>query len=341
MMPLDADGVPLVAVVVLNFRGWRDTLACVHSVLDAGSTRARVIVVVCENGSPDDSLQRLQSLLPAENPNRSMTRLTRPEVTTLEADARALRMADIVLIDNQCNLGFAGGCNVGIRWAQAAGADFVWLLNNDTEVMPGTLDALLAHMQQDPRIGLCGSKLVYHDARDTIQARGGAVFDPRQAIGQHLGVGEPLNAPEDPAAIESTMNYVVGASMLVSRTFLQRVGPMTEDYFLFYEELDWAMRGQREGFRLGYAPGSVVLHKEGATIGTSHRGRSSPLAMRLLSFNRLLFTRRFYPEHLGSVRRRMALEVLVFVKRREWASAWALLRALAGVRPALPQQQAA
>ena len=98
------------------------------------------------------------------------------------------------------------------------------------------------------------------------------------------------------------MVYVIGASMLVSRPFLQAVGLMQEDYFLYFEEIDWAERARRHAkpFRLGFASGSVVYHKVGASAGTHAR---SVLSVRYYTRNRLRFLKRFYPAHLGAARR--------------------------------------
>lgn len=315
------DGVtsPRVAVVVLNWNGWRDTLACVRSVLAHADPSTRV--VVCDNGSTDGSCDRLREAWVGQ-------------LACLSADdvVQGTKMLDqrVWLVQNGANLGFAGGCNTGVRLAMACGFDFIWLLNNDTEVEAGAQQALVARMRQDDSIGLCGSRLVYFDDPQTVQARGGAVYNAHWGIGRHLGVHESVTAPEDAARIEAQMDYVVGASMMASRTFVEAVGPMTEDYFLYFEELDWAVRGKDKGFRLGYAATSVVRHKEGATIGSSHRGTGSMLSMQYLSRNRLKFTARFYPQWLNSVRRRMAYEAMVYVKRRQWAAARIVLQSLMG-----------
>lgn len=307
------------AVVILNWNGWRDTLACIRSVLThAGDVQ----VVVCDNGSSDCSYEQLKSALSSE--------LTVEALCCLEVRSAWPRVtaARVVLIQNGANLGFAGGCNVGLSFAMAQGHRYFWLLNNDTEIEPGALDGLLQRMLRDPEVGMCGSRLVYFDAPEVVQARGGAVYDPRLGVGRHLGVHEAVSAAEDATAIEASMDYVVGASMMVSRRFLETVGLMQDDYFLYFEELDWATRGRVLGFRLAYAPNSVVRHKEGASIGTSHRGPGSMLSMRYLSRNRLLFTQRFHPQHLGTVRRRMAFEALVYLKRRQWAAAKVVLQSL-------------
>lgn len=308
-----------VAVVILNWNGWRDTLACIHSVLTHAPAAQ---VVVCDNGSSDGSYEHLKAALSSALSPEGLCCLphmqTWPQVST----------ARVVLIQNGANLGFAGGCNVGLRFALAQGHLYFWLLNNDTELESGALDALLQRMSRDTRIGMCGSRLVYFDMPDLVQARGGATYEPRMGVGRHLGVHESIHDPEDADAIEAAMDYVVGASMLVSRRFLERVGLMQDDYFLYFEELDWATRGRAQGFRLGYAPSSIVRHKEGASIGTSHRGPGSILSMRYLSRNRLLFTTRFHRQHLGRVRRRMWFEVMVYLKRRQWAVAKVVLQSL-------------
>ncbi len=320
---------PLVAVVVLNFNGWQDTLACVKSLFDEGSAWRRLIVV-CDNASADGSFEHLHDgFLGLTERLRCIDQQARPGQE--DAATQSPVGDDIVLIQNGANLGFAAGCNVGVRWALGAGAQFIWLLNNDTEVAPNALGAMVERMRGDAALALCGSLLIYHDDRTMIQARGGAVYDPATAVGRHLGVHEPAHqAGERREDIEARMDYVVGASMMASRRFIEQVGLMTEDYFLYFEELDWAMRAKAAGFKLAYAPDSVVFHKEGATIGSSHRQRGSMLSLRFLNRNRLLFTRRFFPHHLWSVRRRMVFEILVFLKRRDWRACQTLAEALSG-----------
>ena len=325
-----------VVVVVLNFNGWQDTLGCVTSVLEADKPN-KLSIVVADNASKDGSIERLAAHFDTVAVQGvPLRRLTRSQADRGEHAHAPDGQVQLVLIDNGGNLGFAGGCNPGIRWAMAAQASHVWLLNNDTTIDPHALQALLDRFQARPEMGLCGSKLIYQDPPDMIQARGGAVFDPIRAIGRHLGVGERLADKEDVAVIESQMQYVVGASMMASRAFIEQVGPMTEDYLLYYEELDWAMRGRRLGFALGYAANSLVFHKEGATIGSSHRHHTSPLSLRFLTRNRLLFTRRFFPQHLLTVRLRMCLEVLVWLARRMPGHAWITLGALLGRPVKLP-----
>ena len=324
-LPAKAISYPKVAVVLLNWNGWCDTIACLDSLLPTLPNGSRVIV--CDNGSQDDSMAHIRDWANGADKN-----LMQPAFVTTHA-VRPLLWSEydrgqaeegggtddpsLVLINTGGNLGFAGGNNVGIRYALAHDYDFIWLLNNDTVVNASSLDALLSRMQADSNIGICGSTLAYFDAPNTVQALGGSRFDFKRGIGVHLGLGEQLSAPRDQNMIEQSLDYVVGASMMVSRAFLKDVGLMCEDYFLYFEEIDWAMRAKGK-FTLAWAPDSVVLHKEGASIGSSHRSRPSATSLRYLYRNRLRFTRRHTPQHYWSVFRSICFEAVVYLKRREF-----------------------
>jgi len=322
----------MVYVVLLNWNGWKDTLACIASLRSDLSPGLRL--VVCDNGSADDSTSRLTAQLQRwfGSSFRSIDRAAVDELTATPHDA------EVWLVKNHANLGFAAGNNVGIRFALLDPAcQYVWLLNNDTEVAPDALAQALAHMQAQPQLGLCGSTLVYHHDRQTIQAWAGAVYSRWTGRTRHLGAFTQLaGVPLDGAAVEQQLSCVVGAAMLVSRPFLEQVGLMREDYFLYYEEIDWATRAKGR-FKLGYAPRSVVFHKEGASIGTTASG-GSPLSMFYLFRNRIRFTWRFHRPYLPVVLAVALLDVAKMVWRRRWPQAAAALRGVLQLaQPSRPQ----
>ena len=325
-----------VAVVVLNWNGWCDTIACLDSLLP--TLPADAVVVLCDNASSDGSVAHIQAWLtghgsvPAGQPSFVTSHARRPAAWVLydrqQAEAGGSdRDPQLVMVQTGANLGFAGGNNVGIRYALARGFSHVWLLNNDTVVNEYSLTALLQRMLTDPSIGMCGSTLIYFHHPEQIQALGGSSFDPRTGIGQHLGLGCPTSQLPEPSVIEARMDYVVGASMMVSREFLLQVGLMCEDYFLYFEEMDWAMRATGR-FRLGWAPDSLVWHKEGGSIGSDHRLRPSATSLRYIYRNRLRFAARHTPQYFWSVWRRMAFEALVYLKRKDFAAVFIILRVL-------------
>jgi GT2 family glycosyltransferase len=179
------------------------------------------------------------------------------------------------------------------------------------------LCALISRSQDDARIGMVGSTLRYYDQPNVVQALGGSLMEPATLVTRHIGAGLPVARLQIPAVeVERQMFYVVGASMLVSRRFIQEVGPMQEDYFLYYEEIDWAMRG-REKFKLGYAADSHIFHKSGASSSKVLPAFSSNLYYR----NRIRFVTRFFPERLGTVRRGLFIELLRHTARGRWTHA--------------------
>jgi hypothetical protein len=208
----------------------------------------------------------------------------------------------MMVIRTTANLGFAGGNNVGIRCALSAGdADYVWLLNYDTVVRPLALSAMVARMKAVPEAGICGSTLLYYDDPRMIQSLGGARYLKWAGVGVQLGAGGRWPIEVRAESIERELSYVSGASMLVSRQFLETIGLMEEGYFLYFEEIDWARRAAGR-FKLAYAPGSVVLHKEGSAIGSSRTGRRrSPQSFFWLMRSRLRFTAKYHPEALATV----------------------------------------
>ena len=329
-----------VFIIILNWNGWRDTIACLESVLR--STYPRFRIVVCDNASTDESVERIaewaEGRLQASCPTASLDRLITPPVSkpipfVLADLSRQNELPGdeepLILLQTGANRGFAAGVNAGLRLALRARADYVWILNNDTLVESTALDELVKHMREKPQAGICGSTLLYCDHPEVIQALGGSVFNPWLARGRHVSGGAPLHSTMiDAEQIESRLSYVVGASMLVRRSLVEEIGLMSEQYFLYFEELDWALRA-RSRFSLAYAAGAIVYHREGAsTGGNTLQGRSSQLADFYVSRNRMLITRRYFPWATLPA----AMVVLAKAARRllagEVASSSALIRGL-------------
>jgi len=295
-----------VAIVLVNWNGWRDTLECLESLLSLRYPDFRI--VVCDNGSQDDSLCRIRMWTQAQGIRVSEYGRSEAEDGGLPDGAVNL----ITLIRNGSNLGFAGGNNVGLRYGLAAGCfDCFWLLNNDTVVEPDALARLMDRMGEDRSIGICGSTVLHYHERDRIQALGGGHYCRWIGLPWHHGRFTRWTGTVDRRRAESWLNYIEGASMLVSRRFLEQVGLMNEEYFLYFEELDWAVRAKGR-FRLGYAPYSIVYHKVGASIGTSSNPvRKSFVCDYYNIRNRIRFTRQYHCQALPSLFMVLLLEALI------------------------------
>lgn len=287
---------PMVYVCLLNWNGWRDTIECLASLLALDYPAFRVLI--CDNGSSDGSCEKLAAWIDANGASFGAPAKVASEVF-LDIPRAAVADASIadervVLIRNGANLGFAAGNNSGIEFAlRQPECQFVWLLNNDTAADAGALKALVSVFNGNPAIGTCGSRLVYFHSRDRVQALGGGVYDRWFSLARH--VGENMPTEQSAAVRQVKIDYPCAASMLISRAFLEDVGLMSEDYFLYFEELDW-MRRAGGRYQIGYAPESVVFHKEGQSIGTDGRatGRSL-LSDYYLTRSRFVFTRKFHP----------------------------------------------
>lgn len=304
-----------VYILLVNWNGWGDTIECLESVFRSDYQGFRV--VVCDNGSADGSLEYLcgwaEGKLDTLARNPALREFSSPpcnkpvnfHVYDREVAERAGEAGSdpfLVLIRNGENLGFAGGNNVGLRYILGRGdASYIWLLNNDTVIRPDTLHHLVARMEERPDAGMCGATLLHYEDPERVQALGGGYYCQWIGLPWHQGRLKNATNPVNVERVERWMNYVVGASMLVTRQFVEEIGLMCEDYFLYFEETDWAIRA-RDKFSLVYAANAVVYHKIGGSIGTSSNPMQKSRTCDYFSIrNRLFFTRRYYPLALPSV----------------------------------------
>jgi GT2 family glycosyltransferase len=284
-----------VYIIILNWNGWRDTVMCLESVF--ANSYKPFTVIVCDNGSEDASVSYIREW--AENAHISYAEYTKEQALSQTAPDES----QLVLIKIGANLGFAGGNNIALRYVlKWNDFSYVWLLNNDTVITENALVNLIKHMKTNSKLGLCGSTLVYFNKPNTVQALGGAVYNKWLGRARHIGAMQEFHEDNyDVQAVEKQMQYVVGASMLVAKSFLQDVGLLCEEYFLYFEELDWAVRA-KDKFALGYAADSIVYHKEGGSIGSNNSGQERSLKSDYYGIrNRLLFTQKHYPEAIFTV----------------------------------------
>lgn len=336
---------PVIVTILVNWNGFDDTVECLASLLE--SDYPNQFVVVVDNGSKDDSFSKMafwaerylrrpnktgrhiECVLEAENESVPFVTLNSDDV----ARGRGWDSgAQLILIDAKRNCGFAGGVNIGIRFALTNSAvRYVWVLNNDTVAAGDCLSQMESRIRDERGAGMCGSRILFYWQPDRVQVLGGARFCPWTGTSRLIGNRQSASLAVDAREVERSLDHLSGASILVSRSFLQDVGLMDEDYFLYYEEMDWAIRGKGR-YRLVYADDAVVYHKEGASIGSSHhRAKRSPLSSFFLVRSRLRFTRKFFPWALPSVLMYSVLVALraLFEGRREQARAmFAALRGL-------------
>jgi hypothetical protein len=209
---------------------------------------------------------------------------------------KELPQAKLTLIQTGGNLGFAGGSNVGIRYAMLDPAcKYVWLLNNDTVVDAHALSAMVTHLD-NKQLGMCGSVCLFYDKPDQIQLLGGPSLSKWTG---RVFTTRGLRLDEAAAHVSThRMDYVGGASWLIARKCLEDVGLLEESYFLYCEEADLAMR-MRGKYAMGFTIESRIYHKGGASAGNSRDwSQRSITAEKFGARSRIMLARRFYRPYL-------------------------------------------
>lgn len=282
---------PSVMIVLVNWNRHQDTLACLDSLLQL--QEQNWFVVLCDNGSADGSAEQFR--LWAGQNGRVYRQISTAEMDQLPAASPAC--TSLTCIASEENMGFAAANNWALAYAlRLESVQYVWLLNNDTTVDPAALSALLLVAGQNGSIGMCGSTVLEMDNPRRVQCYGGGQYDFWTGWTRHIGEGavwaRAASSENLRRQVEQRLDFVYGASMLVSRRFLQEIGLMSEEYFLYFEELDWALRA-KGCFQLGYAPDSLVWHRGGSSTLLADKQKSE-LADYYMLRNRVLFTLRHH-----------------------------------------------
>lgn len=290
-----------ISVIILNYARWESTLACVDSLCKGATLPSHIVIV--DNASPDGSAFELQRWI-------ELRKKQQAECSFLSISDDTVDYGKSVVVDNvrysllcmKHNGGYAAGNNAGISLALSLGADACWVLNNDTLVETGALEAMCSRMFAADEPGLCGSLLLYADEYDRVQCCGGGKTNPWTFLSTLAGNNLTREQAHQIVAsdIEKSLNFIYGASLMVSRRFCETVGLMDESFFLYCEEQDWAWRGLRMGFKIGYAPTAIVYHHEGLTSGMSYRQKRLKRQL-LLIRSRLKVTWKHHPYALPTV----------------------------------------
>ena len=246
------------AVVILNWNGREDTLACLDSLAAALSPGDRAVVV--DNGSGDGSVEAVKAEFP-----------------------------EAVCIENGENLGFAGGNNVGLRWALEHSFRRIMLLNNDTIVPPDLLIRLNGYLDANPKAGVVQPLLVNAFDPGLIDSSGQEIF--RYPGARDRQMGAPIEqAPQSPCPIFGAC----AAAAFFRREVLDEIGLLDEDFFVLLEDADLMFRLRCAGWEAHLAPGVRVAHKRG--VSSQEEKEKMSLAKRFwLHRNILAIALRYWP----------------------------------------------
>ncbi len=262
---------PRVAIIILNWNGWEDSIECLESIYRINYRKFDVILV--DNDSEDDSIQRIHQYCDGDlrvksnffeysSDNKPITLF---EYTQEESESSMKHYeysknssSVLFLIKNNKNYGFAGGNNVGIRYAlDNLYSDYILLLNNDTVVDEDFLREMVLYAETDQNIGIIGPKIYYYDVPNKIQVT-------RTKLDLWLGrstlVGDMEIDQGQYDEIEST-DFVSGSCFLMKSEVVNNLGLLNEDFHCYWEETDYCMSAKKLGYNCVYYPNSKIWHK--------------------------------------------------------------------------------
>lgn len=276
---------PRVSIIILNWNSYEVTLDCLLSLRKIDYPNFEIVLV--DNGSVDGSAEKLLANAP-----------------------------EIRLIRNATNLGFAGGCNVGIRDALHRGTDYVLLLNNDTIVAPDFLSQMVSFTESDEKIGAVSPKVLFFDHPDRLNYAGGEQR-PWRLFPKVFGLRQLDDGRYDKIR---EVSLLTGCAFLIKAEVVSKIGVMEEIYFHFYEDIEWSLRVLKAGYKTFYVPAAKIWHKEHYV---TDRNQGNGFIEFHLARANMIFARKHVPLKLWSFKMPffgawMIYRTLVFSSRRDW-----------------------
>ena len=295
-----------VYIILVNYNGWEDTVECMESLFKLEYDNFEIVLV--DNASPNSSVSKIISWSKGEilvfPKSDKLANLSQPakqkpliinQIKSSEETTLSSTPFDFTLIEALENKGFSSGNNIGIKYAlRQKDADFFWILNNYTVVLPNSLALLVKRYRQDHNIGILGEKVKYYFEPEMLQCAGGATYNKWLAYSKQVGNQEVDKGQFDNSDVK--LDLIIGACMLVDFNFITNIGLLSEEYFLYYEEQDWAERSKLNGLELGYEHNAVIYHKEGQSIVASQldlRGISK-LSDFYYARNKIILTKKYF-----------------------------------------------
>jgi GT2 family glycosyltransferase len=289
---------PRVSIIILNWNGWEDTTECLESVYQINYPNFDVILV--DNASEDDSLEKIRDYCSGNlkvessffeyNPENKPIKV-REYSEDFENSQGSLKIENstlppLTLIKNKKNYGFPGGNNGGMKYAlKFFNPDYILLLNNDTVVEENFLGELIEKGESRGDIGILGPKIYFYDEPNIIWSAG-CKISWKLSRGIQIGTNEVDKGQYD---TEKEVEYVSGSAFLIKKELIEKIGLMDETYFLYFEESDWTLRANQEGYKSLYVPSASVWHK----VSRSGGGISNPIGLYYITRNRWIFMRKW------------------------------------------------
>ncbi|MHA7059254.1 glycosyltransferase family 2 protein [Aquimarina sp. M1] len=301
-------------IILVNFNGLQDTIECLESLYHFEDQNFHIIIIDNSNLYNDfDDLKNWASGEKQFEINTTFPQYVKPLIGK-SLDYVSLQEEDLenkffeqklLIVKAKENKGFAAANNIALHYIKKFGSsdNYIWLLNNDTIVAPDTLHQIKEKLKniskKEIENTLLGTPLLEYDQPSKIQTIGGK-YHKFSGITSHLGEGR---SPIDNIKINNyKVDYPIGASMIISIAFIKKVGLLNEEYFLFFEELDWAERAKKIGGKVRVLDVFGVYHKQGKSTLSVEKNKKTDFIDLTSLRNRILFSKRYYKNYLWSVK---------------------------------------
>lgn len=281
-----------VYIIILNWNGWKDTIECIESLQK--SNYRKFCIVIVDNDSSDNSIYYIKEW--ANNNDRDL-KIKEYNYSKSKLCKFYNENLDLVLIKSDKNLGFAGGNNIGIEYALSQrDSDYIWVLNNDVIVEENCIFELVKYSNHHKDKGVIGSTIIEYYDPTKIQYAGGASFNLLTCTSNMRYAGIDIKDLDRKHTMESKdIDYVGGCSMFFRHEVLSKIGKLSEDYFLYFEEIDYSMKLKESNYKIGWCKDSHIYHKCGSSIGSKNIiSRKSTISEYYSNLSAMRFIKKHY-----------------------------------------------
>jgi hypothetical protein len=325
---------PIVYIIILNWNGLQDTIECLESILQ--SDYPNYCIILIDNGSSDNSCEQIQSWArgdlkvetqyvkscASEKPIQIVIydRVTAENGGIVESEREISSLPSskkLVLIKCEDNLGFAGGCNIGVRYVMAVGGEYVWLLNNDTVIESSALLNSVRFMENHLEYqGVTGQIRLYNNPSVIWNCGGKLSF-----YGTRRYYFCNSNVTKVPQNGFRKISFITGCAPLFRASLFKKIGLLTELFFFGEEDFELSLRLKRSGYKIACLYDAIIYHKVGNAINLKSNGRDMS-KIYIYYLNRFINIRHYWPKFPWKVWRFCYFFYIFPLLRLKYGTSW-------------------
>lgn len=315
-----------ISIILINYNSWKDTIECINSIIHSKYNNFNVIIV--DNCSNNDSVVQLEEYLSGkEKIINSISYINKEKYLTCECkdgeffDFKGKELdfnRRIFLIKNNKNEGFSKGNNIGFRFSDKyLKNDYFWVLNNDVIIDENTMTELINTSEKSYNSNFIGATIIEYYNRDRIQCTCGGKYNVITTVSKAQNKGKKISKI---LKLREKSNFISGCSIFGSKKIFKKVNFFSEDYFLYFEELDLMKKAIQNGIGKEWSRNAIIYHKEGNSIGSKNiKRKKSELSEYYSDISCLIYNKKFYPKLYKTIAAiRYILKYMKFLVTREY-----------------------